>query len=386
MTIYLLMMALAAVLSYAATWGARGLARKFQVYTPIRERDVHSDRVARLGGVGLFVGFAVVLVVASNTYFVKGIFKDTFGPWGILIGAAIVVAVGIVDDVIDLRWWIKLLGQIAGALVVATWGVRMLVFPWPGGPLPIDSKPLQFILTVFFIVLVMNAFNFIDGLDGLAVGVAAISGLAFFLGSYWVRRSSGVTDWSDLSTLLMALLVGICVGFLVHNWHPAKIFMGDSGSMLIGLIVASGSIAALGQKVVGNGFYDRIGGVSAIVPIVLPVAILLVPLLDLSLAVVRRTMAGRSPFAADRGHLHHRLLDLGYSHRGAVLLMYAWTFVMAFGGIAFAFFRWQLVIIVDLIVVSLMVLITVLRAKQLSRNHELGTERNPVQGESTAGS
>lgn len=364
MTIYLLMMALAAVLSYVGTWGARGLARKFEVYTPIRDRDVHSDRVPRLGGLGLFVGFAVALLVSSQTYFVKGVFKDTFGPWGVLLGAAIVVVVGIIDDIIDLRWWVKLIGQVVGATAVALWGVRLFVFPWPGGPVTIDSQPLRVVLTVFFIVLVMNAFNFVDGLDGLAVGVAAIGGLAFFFASYWVRRNSAATDWYDLSTLLMALLVGACVGFLFHNWHPAKIFMGDSGSMLIGLLMASASIAALGYNPsTGNGFYDRIGGVSAIVPIALPIAILLVPLLDLGLAVIRRTMAGRSPFSADRGHLHHRLLDLGYSHRGAVVLMYSWTFVLAFGGIAFAFFPWQWVIAVDLVAALVMAWITIALAK-----------------------
>ncbi|WP_394938676.1 MraY family glycosyltransferase [Psychromicrobium sp. YIM B11713] len=361
MTIYLLMMALAAVLSYFATWGARRLAHQFKVYTPIRDRDVHSDRVPRLGGLGIFLGFALTLLVSSQTYFVKGIFKDTFAPWGVLLGAMIVVAVGIIDDIVDLRWWVKMLGQIAGALVVALWGVRIFVFPWPGGPVPIESRPLQIFLTVFFIVLVMNAFNFIDGLDGLAVGVAAIAGLAFFIGSYWVRRNSSTQDWSDLSTLLMALLVGACAGFLCHNWHPAKIFMGDSGSMLIGLLMAAGSVGALGQG--RNAFYDRIGGVSAIVPIVLPIAILLIPLLDLGLAVVRRTVAGRSPFSADRGHLHHRLLDLGYSHRGAVILMYSWTFVLAFGGIAFAFFPWQWVIIVDVIAALAMAWITIKLAK-----------------------
>lgn len=368
MTIYLLMMALAAVLSYAGTWGARSLARKFEVYTPIRDRDVHSDRVPRLGGLGLFVGFAVALLVSSQTYFVKGIFGSG-APWGVLLGAAIVVAVGIIDDIIDLRWWVKLIGQVAGASAVALWGVKLFVFPWPGKPLSIEAPTLRIFLTVFFIVLVMNAFNFVDGLDGLAVGVAGIGGLAFFIASYWVRRSSAATDWYDLSTLLMALLVGICLGFLIHNWHPAKIFMGDSGSMLIGLLMASASIAALGYDpaTVSSGFYNRVGGVSAIVPIVLPIAILLVPLLDLGLAVIRRTMAGRSPFSADRGHLHHRLLDLGYSHRGAVILMYSWTFVLAFGGIAFAFFPWQWVIAVDLVAAVVMAWITIALAKGPSK-------------------
>lgn len=367
MTIYLLMMALAAVVAYLGTWIARRIAARYKVYTPIRDRDVHTDLVARLGGIGLFLGFAVVLVVASQTYFVKGIYQNTFAPWGILIGATLIVIVGVIDDVVDLRWWVKLIGQALAALAVALWGVRMRVFPWPNfgsdaGPIPIDSPIVGIALTVILIVVVMNAFNFIDGLDGLAAGVAAIGGLAFFLCSYWVHRIKPNVDYSDLSTLLMAILVGICVGFLFHNWSPAKIFMGDSGAMLLGLIMTSAGISATGLQT--SGLYDRLGGIPIFVPILLPFAILLIPLLDLTLAVVRRTAAGKSPMAADRGHLHHRLLALGYSHRTGSLLMYAWTFVLAFGGAAFAIFPWQYTLVVDVILIVGLALFTIVQARK----------------------
>lgn len=358
MTIYLLMMALAAGISYFATWGARRVAVRFRVYTPIRSRDVHSDPVPRLGGLGIFAGFALTLLVASQTYFVKEIFKDTLAPWGILGGAVVIVIVGVVDDFIDLRWWIKLLGQIAGALVVAAWGVRMTVIPFVPEPLPIESRVVQVLLTVFLIVVTMNAINFIDGLDGLAAGVAAIGGVAFFLSSYWVHRNALLPDYSDLATLLMALMVGACLGFLPHNAYPARIFMGDSGSMLIGLLLASGGMVATGQ--IFSGLYDRASGLPTVMPIILPIAILLVPMLDLGLAVIRRTAAGRSPWAADRGHLHHKLIDLGYSHRHAVMMMYLWTFVLAFGGIAYAFFPWQIVTVVDAIAVITLAVCTAL--------------------------
>lgn len=368
MTVYLTMALVAALLAYGGTWVARVLAQRFAVFTPIRDRDIHADQVARLGGIGLFVSFALVLLIASQTYFVREIYEETFAPWGILIGATIVVVVGVVDDLRDLPWWVKLIGQILGALVVALWGVRMRLLPFPTGPITIESPVVQIVLTVFLIVLVMNAFNFIDGLDGLAAGVAAIGGAAFFLCSYWVNRASDRPSWSDLSTLLMAILVGACLGFLVHNWSPARIFMGDSGAMLIGLIMASAGIAATGLP--GN-LYDRVGGIPIFVPIVLPIAVLLVPVLDLSLAVARRTLAGKSPFSADRGHLHHRLIDLGYSHRGAVLLMYLWTFVLAFGGAAFAALPWQIVLPVMFLALLALTVFTVLHGRRLIRRKAL---------------
>ncbi|HEY8294458.1 MAG TPA: MraY family glycosyltransferase, partial [Micrococcaceae bacterium] len=293
MTMYLLMMALAAIVSFAATSGARRVALRYNVSTPIRARDVHSDLVPRLGGVGIFAGFVVALLVASKSYFVSEIFKDTFAPWGILIGAAIVMAVGVVDDVVDLRWWVKLLGQIAAALVVALWGVRLTVIPFVPAPIAVSSRVVQILLTVFLILVTINAINFVDGLDGLAAGVAAIGGAAFFICSYWVHRNALLPNYSDLATLLMALLVGACLGFLPHNAHPAKIFMGDSGAMLIGLLMASGGIVASGQ--IFSGLYNRANGLPSFMPVVLPIAILVVPLLDLGLAVLRRTAAGRSP-------------------------------------------------------------------------------------------
>lgn len=205
----------------------------------------------------------------------------------------------------------------------------------------------------------MNAVNFIDGLDGLAAGVAIIGGGAFFLTAYWVHRNNPSTDNSDLATLLMAILVGSCIGFLPHNWFPAKIFMGDSGAMLIGLLMASAGVVATGGQI-GSGLYDRANGIPTIVPILLPFAVLsLPPLLDLGMAVVRRTARGQSPWSADRGHLHHKLVDLGYSHRSAVVMLYVWTCILAFGGVAFAVFPpWQIVLIVIIVAALVMAAVT----------------------------
>jgi UDP-GlcNAc:undecaprenyl-phosphate/decaprenyl-phosphate GlcNAc-1-phosphate transferase len=353
---YLLMMLTAAVVSYAATWGARLIGNRLELFSPIRSRDTHSHQVSRLGGLGIYAGFLVALIVASQSFFVKDIFRGNSSTWGVLAGATLIVIVGLADDLLDLRWWVKLIGQCAAALVVAIWGVRMTIVPFIPDPIKVDSEVVHIVLTAGLIVTTMNAFNFIDGLDGLAAGVAIIGGVAFFLTAYWVHRSAVLLDYSDLATLLTAIVVGSCVGFLPHNWFPSKIFMGDSGAMLIGLLMASAGIVSTGQ--ITSGLYDRANGIPTIIPILLPFAVLFLPFLDLCLAVVRRTALGRSPWSADRGHLHHKLMDIGYSHRTAVLLMYMWTCILAFGGLAFAVFPWHLVLAADLLATLVMGLIT----------------------------
>jgi UDP-GlcNAc:undecaprenyl-phosphate GlcNAc-1-phosphate transferase len=268
----------------------------------------------------------------------------------------VIVIVGLADDLLDLRWWVKLIGQSAAAMVVAIWGVRMTIVPLIPEPVVVENEIVSIVLTAGLIVTAMNAFNFIDGLDGLAAGVAIIGGAAFFLTAYWVHRTAVLLDRSDLATLLTAIVVGSSMGFLLHNWFPSKIFMGDSGAMLIGLLMASAGVVSTGQ--ISSGLYDRVNGIPTIIPILLPFAVLFLPLLDLGLAVIRRTAVGRSPWSADRGHLHHKLMDIGYSHRASVLLMYAWTCVLAFGGLAFVVYPWQIVLAVDVAAASIMAVVT----------------------------
>ncbi|GAC1597497.1 MAG: MraY family glycosyltransferase [Pseudarthrobacter sp.] len=356
MIMYLMMGLIAAVVSYGATWAARVVGNRLELHMPIRSRDMHSTPVSRLGGVAIFLGVLVALIVASQSFFVKDIYRHNFSPWGVLAGATLIVLVGVADDLLDIRWWVKLIGQRAAALVVAIWGVRMTIIPFIPEPIFVRSEHLSIALTAGLIVTTMNAFNFIDGLDGLAAGTAVIGGTAFFFTAYWVHRNAVLLDYSDLATLLTAVFVGSCIGFLPHNWFPSKIFMGDSGAMLIGLLFAAASIVATGQ--ITSGLYDRANGISTVIPILLPFAVLFLPLLDLGLAVIRRTAKGRSPWSADRGHLHHKLLDIGYSHRTAVILMYLWTAVVSFGGLAFAVFPWQPVLAVDLFATLVMGLVT----------------------------
>src|SRR5690606_28343377 len=185
-------------------------------------------------------------------------------------------------------------------------------------------------------VLVMNAVNFIDGLDGLVAGVAIIANIVFFVYCYILTTSIGESEYFNIASLITAVLIGACVGFLPLNWHPAKIFMGDAGALLVGLMMAASAISVTGSVDPFTLISSR-QLLPAFIPILLPLAILVMPLLDFALAVIRRLRAGKSPFSADRKHLHHRLLDMGHTHFQAVLIFYSWTAVFAVGCLLFVF-------------------------------------------------
>jgi UDP-GlcNAc:undecaprenyl-phosphate GlcNAc-1-phosphate transferase len=199
-------------------------------------------------------------------------------------------------------------------------------------------------VTVFVIVLIMNAVNFIDGLDGLAAGVVGIGTLAFFVYTYLLAQQTSPTNYFSIAGLLAALVLGMVAGFLPHNWRPAKIFMGDSGAMLLGLLMAVGAITVTGS--IDPATVTRNDLLPALIPLALPVLILIIPLLDLLLAVVRRLRRGQSPFAADREHLHHQLQDVGHSHQGAVMVFYHWTALVSISLLLFFWLDWPQVMVI----------------------------------------
>lgn len=333
MRVYLFVMLIAAAVTYLATPLARRLAERAQAMTPVRDRDVHSVPTPRLGGLAMLAGLAASFAVASQVPFLEGVFAESRGPWAILGAGALVCLLGVADDVWGLDALTKLAGQVLAAGLMAWQGVQLVSLPLAG--LTVGSGGFFLVLTVVAVVVAINAVNIIDGLDGLAAGVMAIGGGAFFVYTYRLSQDASPDDYSNLASLVVASLVGCCVGFLPHNFNPARIFMGDSGAMLLGLLLAASAITVTGQvdpTVVSDA---RI--VPAYFPVLLPVVVLLVPMTDLLLAVVRRVRAGQSPFAADKLHLHHRLLDLGHSQARAVGIMYLWTAVMAFGAVALAF-------------------------------------------------
>ncbi|NMR19947.1 glycosyltransferase family 4 protein [Cellulomonas fimi] len=331
MRVYLLVLLIAAAVTYLVTPVARWVALRVGAITAVRDRDVHAVPTPRLGGIAMLAGLAVAFAVASQIPFLAGVFADSRQAWGILGAATMVCLLGVADDIWDLDWITKLVGQVLAAGFLA-WS-RVLLFQLPiGSALFASSDRTWLFLTVLTVVVAMNAVNFVDGLDGLAAGMIAIGGTAFFVYTYLLTREASPTDVSNLATLAMAALVGACLGFLPHNFYPARIFMGDSGSMLIGLVIAAATIVVTGQ--IDPAVVTARQTIPAFLPILLPIAVLLLPLLDMGLAVIRRVGAGRSPFHPDRMHLHHRLLALGHSHRRAVVIMYLWTAVFAFGAAA----------------------------------------------------
>lgn len=336
----------AAVVTFGFSYVIRRLSLRYKLYPGIRDRDVHTTPTPRLGGVAMFFGLLATIAVASQIKYFSVVFAESGAIWAILGASFLIVVIGVLDDIWDLDWTIKLAAQLGIASLVAWQGVQILSLPIGG--ITVGSPTLSFLITVLAIVLVMNAVNFIDGLDGLVAGVSLISGGVFLIYSYLLARDISPSNYFNLASLIAAIVVGMCAGFLPFNWHKARLFMGDAGSMLVGLLMSVAGIAVTGQ--INPGELGRSELLPAFLPILLPFAILLLPLADFSLAVLRRVGAGKSPFTADRKHLHHRLLDMGHSHVQAVLILYTWSAVVSVGFLLFFIVKPYAIAIVFLII------------------------------------
>lgn len=329
---YLLCLFAAAAVTYLLTPPVRALALRWRIMAPVRDRDVHDQPTPRLGGLAMVGGLLVGLLLASKLPRMRSVFEEGDAAIALLSGVAVIVVLGIIDDKWGLDAPTKLAGQVLAAGVMAFQGIAIIWLPI-GGTLVLD--PITSVLFTVIIVLVcINAINMVDGLDGLAAGIVAIAAGAFFAYSYLLSVEMGF-ERLTLTALVSALLVGMCLGFLPQNFYRARIFMGDTGSMMLGLLLAAGVITLTGQ--VDPAALSGGALLPTLLPVLLPVAVFAVPLVDLLLAVVRRTRAGRNPFAPDKQHLHHRLLEMGHSHRRAVLVMYAWVALIAFTAVAVAF-------------------------------------------------
>lgn len=329
---YLLCLLAAAAVTYLLTPPVRRLALRFGFMAEVRDRDVHAEPTPRLGGLAMLAGVGAGILLASKLPMMRAVFEGSNTAIALLSGVAIIVVLGIVDD----RWGLdaptKLAGQVLAAGVMAFQGIAIIWLPI-GGTFVLD--PVTSVLFTVIIVLVsINAINFVDGLDGLAAGIVMVAAGAFFAYSYLLSVELGF-ERATLATLVSVVLVGVTMGFLPHNFFRARIFMGDTGSMMLGLLLAAGTITLSGQvdpsAVAGGTLFP------ALLPVLLPVAVMALPLIDLLLAVIRRTRAGRNPFAPDKQHLHHRLLEMGHSQVRAVLLMYAWTALIAGSAVLIAF-------------------------------------------------
>ena len=333
MRAYLLMMLIAAVVTFFGTFSVLKLAHKYKIYPQIRSRDVHTRPTPRLGGIAMFAGFLITVTIAGFIGWFRSVYAEPLQIFAIVAAAFLITLIGFLDDLYDLDWSLKLAGQFVVAGILAWQGVQIVSLPIAG--LTIGSFGISFIATVFLAVLVMNAVNFIDGLDGLVAGVVFIGTSVFFAYSYVLAQQTAPTNYFNLASLLSAIVIGMCLGFLPYNWHRAKIFMGDSGAMLLGLLMATTALTVTGQIDPQNVSRGEL--IPAFIPLILPLAILILPLLDFSLAVVRRLRAGKSPFAADREHLHHRLQDFGHTHLGSVLVFYVWTALISISCLLYFF-------------------------------------------------
>ena len=292
---------LAIVTGFAVAFGTTPIVKTFArkvgaMDNPGEARRIHQHPIPRMGGMAIFFGFLVSVVL----------FVEVTKPvQGILIGAVIIVATGVVDDIVSIKYWLKLLAEILAAAIAVLHGVTIQVLMNPNVFSAEESIVIGILsipVTILWIVGVTNAVNLIDGLDGLACGVSVISSVTMLVVALMVAEPN--------VALILACLMGACVGFIPYNLNPAKIFMGDTGALLLGYILATVSIMGMFK------FY-------AVVTFLAPILALALPIFDTLFAIIRRLLRGENPMKPDRGHLHHRLLDHGLSQKQAVAVLYA---------------------------------------------------------------
>ncbi|MDT5093164.1 MAG: UDP-GlcNAc:undecaprenyl-phosphate/decaprenyl-phosphate GlcNAc-phosphate transferase [Mycobacterium sp.] len=359
----------AAIITYFCTGWVRVFATRVGAVAIPRERDVHEQPIPRMGGLAMYTGVLAAVLVASQLPALTRGFVYSSGMPAVLVAGGIIMGIGLIDDKWGLDALTKFAGQITAASVLVTMGVAWSVIYIPVdaiGTLVLDQVS-SILLTLALTVAIVNAMNFVDGLDGLAAGLGLITALAICIFSVGLLRDHGGDVLFYPPAVISVVLAGACLGFLPHNFHPAKIFMGDSGSMLIGLMLAAASTTAAGP--ISQSAYGARDAFALLSPFLLVVAVMFVPALDMMLAIVRRTRAGRSPFSPDKMHLHHRLLQIGHSHRRVVLLIYLWVGIVAFGTASTIFFdpRYAGAVMLGAIVVAIVVTVVPL----LKRGREL---------------
>jgi len=323
--LYLLTALVTALITCGFSFVVWRLALRFKWYPAVRDRDVHTRPTPRLGGVAMLLGIVAALLLSRLIGFFDIFWTEPRVVWSVIAATLLIAFVGLADDIWDLDWFLKLGAQfVAAAIIAVGGGVQIYALPING--ITLFSSGMSIFLTMFAIVIVMNAVNFIDGLDGLVAGVCLIANGVFFVYSYLLVRDAGATSYANLGTFLAVVLVGACAGFLPINWNPARMFMGDTGALVVGLLMATSAIAITGQlppAALDQDITGRSQIIGTLIPLLLPVLVVGLPLADFGMAIIRRTARGKSPFSPDREHLHHRMLDRGHSVREAVLVFYA---------------------------------------------------------------
>ena len=300
------------------------LARRWGAIVAPDARRVHERPTPVLGGGAMYLGFVVGFVAA----WISGLFEASFAqstePWAVLACATLAYGVGVIDDVRDLSPPAKIAGMLVAAGVLAAGGVSIIWFRVPFLDVFVLPYDLAFVATVVWVLGMANAINFVDGLDGLAAGIVGIGATAFLLYAFRLGQVELLAP-GNVGPLTAALAIGVCVGFLPWNVHPARIFMGDGGALLLGSLMAASTMA------VGGRTPDPFSGQTFFfyAPLVIPLVILGVPVLDTAFAIARRARSGVGVATADKNHLHHRLVRLGHGHRRSVWILWAWTALLS---------------------------------------------------------
>ncbi len=323
----LIVLAVTAATSYLVTPLVRRVAARVGAIDIPNDRKVHAEPTPLLGGLALYIAVIAGIGTARLLPEFGDLFRESSEPLGVVVAATALVAIGTIDDVRGLTVSTRVAGQALAAGVLVLFGVQLFYFWVPGVGILSVSTDLSALLTVVWTLALVNGVNLIDGLDGLAVGVSGIAAAAFFI--YANQTAEGLLTTAELLTVIV---VGSAIGFLRHNFNPARIFMGDAGAYLLGLLLATSMVSAI-SRTTEPQFIDVAGFV---VPALLPLVVVAIPLADAGLAVLRRMRGKRPVFHADKQHIHHWLLDMARSHRRAVLVMYLWSAMLAAAALVLA--------------------------------------------------
>lgn len=322
---YLIVLAVTMLVTLLTTPLVRLVAVRVGAVVPVDPRKVHTRPMPVLGGAAMYLGFLAGMVAATQLDQFDPVFASGSEALGVLLGASVIFAVGLLDDVRDVSAPAKLMGMVLAGSVLSLFGVTMLFLRVPFAGNIALSPDLAPLVTVLWVVGMANAVNLIDGLDGLAAGIVAIAAGAFALYSSELFERGLLPNSNTISPLVAVIALGVCLGFLAFNFHPARLIMGDAGALFLGLLMACSTLLVGGQTA-----QDSSGSTYFFfAPLFIPFFILGVPIFDSAFAIVRRASRGTGWATADKDHLHHRLMRLGHGHRRTVLILWAWTAILS---------------------------------------------------------
>jgi UDP-GlcNAc:undecaprenyl-phosphate GlcNAc-1-phosphate transferase len=325
---YLFIGVIAALVTFVSTPFVVRLATRMNWVVEPDERRVHKVPTPDVGGIAMFLGFIVALAIAWKMGRFSPVFDNNSEPLGVLLAAILIFATGLVDDIREISSPAKVTGTVIAGLVLVYFGATMFYFRVPFLDVFVLSNDWIPLITILWLMGMSQAINLIDGLDGLAAGIVAIAAASFFLYS---RRLDdlGALAQPNIGPLIAIIALGVCLGFLPHNFNPAKIFMGDSGALFLGLLMAVSTSVVGGRADPNSETYTPGQTYFFLAPLFIPLFILGVPILDTLFAIIRRAVNRQGVATADKGHLHHRLMNLGHGQRRSVLILWLWTTILS---------------------------------------------------------